>query len=144
MAIPEAARSGFKGRTAIVESLETSDIRVAMERRDIKERAALDLFKAIKAGEAVTREQMDAAYRGALVRENIKALQEADDRDALYDAVNSAEDEADGYRGKERKLEVRMAPLRKLVCKRRRYSQSPLSLPLGFCYSSGPSQVSIC
>ncbi|ESY02786.1 hypothetical protein X755_02495 [Mesorhizobium sp. LNJC405B00] len=104
MAIPEAARHEFKRRTAIVESLETGDIRVAMERRDARERTALDLFKAIKAGEAVTPEQIDATSRGAIVREAIKTLQDAGDTDALHDAVSAAEDERDHYRGKERKL----------------------------------------
>ena len=103
MAVPEAVRHHFRGKTAIVESLDTGDIRTAMDRRDGSERAALDLFKAIRTGAVITPTEERAEWRGTLTRETIKALQAAGDKDALYDAVSAAEDEAEGYRGRDRK-----------------------------------------
>lgn len=102
MAIPAAARHHFNGKTAIVESLDTSDIRVAMERRNSRERTALDIFKGIKTGTVTNPAEQLAEERGAITRATIKALQDADDLEALADAVSAAEDEAEGYRGSDR------------------------------------------
>lgn len=99
IAIPAAARHRFGGKTAIVESLGTGHITVAMERRDQRERDALDLFRGVKAGEAVTSTEKRAEWRGDLNRETIKELLRTDDRDALADAVLAAEAEADRFQG---------------------------------------------
>ena len=85
--IPSAVRSQFEGKTAVVESLDTSDLRIAMSRRDQREREILDMFAALKDGRRV--KDLD---RGRLWRE---AVQQADpeDRDFL---VGLAEEEAEG------------------------------------------------
>lgn len=103
MAIPAAARHHFKGRTAIVESLETGDIREAMERRDSKERDAIDLFKLIKSGAVITAAERTAEQRGIITSEALKALRDAGDDDAYHDAVGAAETEASQYRNRDRK-----------------------------------------
>lgn len=106
MAVPAAVRHHFlgkdgKGKTAIVESLDTSDLRVAMERRDAKERDALDLFKAIRSGAVITPREQTAEQRGSLWREALGNIQRADDGDAYADAIYAAEVEADQFRGRD-------------------------------------------
>ena len=87
MAIPAAVRAQFDGKTAIVESLKTSDLRVAMVRRDQRERDILDSFKA----RPKTERQMEAIERGRLWRE---ALLQADPEDRHLIA-DLAEEEAE-------------------------------------------------
>jgi len=78
IAVPAALRQHFDGKTAVVESLETSDLRVAMERRDQRERELLDTFKTLKRGEEVA-----PIERGRLWRE--AAAMQPDEADLITD-----------------------------------------------------------
>lgn len=98
MGVPLAVRDHFGGKTAYLESLKTSDLKVARERRDEVERTCRELFKHIKSGKVITPIQEQADRRGELWRETLAAL----DRDVLHDAVYAAEAEAESYRGKAR------------------------------------------
>ncbi len=78
IAVPAALRPHFDGKTAIVGSLETSDLRVAMTRRDQRERDVLDTFAALRAGREVANVDRGKLWREALVAQ-------PDDADLITD-----------------------------------------------------------
>jgi len=99
MDLPKDVRHRFDGKTAYLESLQTSDLRVAMERRDVIERDIKGLFADIRAGKDEASPERMAEERGAAWREAL-ALPMSDDERWL--AVSVAEDEAERLRPKER------------------------------------------
>jgi hypothetical protein len=92
VAIPAAVRPHFDGKTAIVESLETSDLRVAMVRRDQRERAILDSFTAAKTGR-----QMEALDRGRLWRETLLQA-DPEERDLITDLAQEEAERTSDFR----------------------------------------------
>lgn len=108
--VPVAMRSHFDGRTHHRENLQTSDMRVAMERRDQVERDTRSLFRDIAAGKVISPATLSARERGTLWREALVELRVADDdaQDAfgwspLDVATSVAEEETERLHGKERK-----------------------------------------
>jgi integrase len=112
MDLPKDVRHRFDGKTAYLESLQTSDLRVAMERRDVIERDIKALFAGIRAGKGEASPERTAEERGAAWRQTLAELQRdpkasisTDDEFGLtpYDyARDAAEDEAERLRPKER------------------------------------------
>lgn len=93
VAIPAAVRHHFDGKTAIVESLETSDLRIAMVRRDQRERDIQDSFTAAKTGR-----QMEALDRGRLWKE-VLLQADPEERDLITDlAREEAERSSDPHK----------------------------------------------
>jgi len=105
--IPKACRHHFKGRTAYLENLQTSDVRLAKERRDEAEREIRNLFTDIKSGKVASDGAVAARERGLLWREAIREVQDVDAVDAHGwspedDARYAAEADHDRLRGRER------------------------------------------
>ncbi|MER9521502.1 tyrosine-type recombinase/integrase [Mesorhizobium sp. M0614] len=108
--VPVAMRSHFDGRTHHRENLQTSDMRVAMERRDQVERDTRSLFRDIAAGKVISAATLSAREHGTVWRETLTDLRVADD-DARNEfgwspldiAVSVAEEATERLRGKDRK-----------------------------------------
>ncbi|MER9231426.1 tyrosine-type recombinase/integrase [Mesorhizobium sp. M0622] len=101
--VPVAVRRHFDGKTHHRENLQTSDMRVAMERRDQVERDTRSLFRDIAAGKVISPATMSARERGTVWRETLVDLKAADDHGQLDFAMGLAEDESERLRGSERK-----------------------------------------
>lgn len=101
--VPVALRSHFGGKTHYRESLQTSDMRVAVERRDQVERDIRSRFRDIAAGKVISPATMSARERGTVWREALADLKATDDHSQLDFAMGLAEDESDRLRGNERK-----------------------------------------
>lgn len=112
MDLPKDVRHRFDGKTAYLENLLTSDLRVAMERRDVIERDIKVLIADIRAGKDEASPERMAEERGAAWRETLaelrrdpKAAISTDDEFGFtpYDyARDAAEEEAERLRPKER------------------------------------------
>lgn len=108
--IPAKARSYFGNKTHYRENLQTGDIRLAMERRDVIERDVRKLFRDIASGKVVSPVTLSARDRGMLWRETLAELRHDPDAAgadpgeiSLYDiAQDLAEEEAVKLRGKDR------------------------------------------
>lgn len=111
LAIPEACRGHFDGKTMYLQSLETGDIKTAMKRRDEIEPEVRALFAGIKAGAIPSKAALTARDRGAMWRETVADLKRNPDayradpgEYSMYDiARDLAEEEAERLRNKDRK-----------------------------------------
>lgn len=103
--IPKDCRRVLGGKTAVPESMETGDIRVARSRRDDFEKEVKATFAAIRAGTYDPQGRAaNASDRGALWRETLVKLRDDPDLsgEALENAEYAAETERDALRGTER------------------------------------------
>ena len=78
--VPAACLAAI-GKGSLAQSLETSDVRIAKERRDQLEIETTRLFSDIQSGKPAIATTTSPAYRGNLWRETIAALSEADDNE---------------------------------------------------------------
>jgi integrase len=103
--IPKDCRSVLGGKTALPQSMETGDIRLARARRDEFERDTKAVFAAIRAGTYDPKGRVaTAAERGALWRETLAQIR-ADPSlpdDAVETAEYAEEAERDNLRGAEK------------------------------------------
>lgn len=77
--IPQKAKRHFDGKSHYRVNLNTSDIRLAMERRDDAERDVVKLFKDIAGGKVIEAATLSARDRGMLWRDTLADVARADD-----------------------------------------------------------------
>lgn len=104
MTLPKDMIPYFDGKKSILQSLKTSDRKVARDRRDKLERELKDIFKAYRDGTESAPKVDIALSRGAGLKQDLKQIEDPEERDLI---ISIAEDQEGRLRTEEERQAFR-------------------------------------